>query len=111
MWRKSGGIAVIIKNEVAENVKFLNENTGSDFTLWFTISKTLIGSTKDVRFGVVYIPPINPIIILILVCVKLLKKNVLDTVQTKNLFVLWETFKIMWSNNSLTSDILVSALP
>ncbi len=51
--RASGGVAILVKENIAHRIQILN--TEVDDTLWFTV--TNIGLEKDVLFGLVYIPP------------------------------------------------------
>ena len=55
--RPSGGVAVLVRNEICKYVKILD--TDLDFLLWFTIEKELIGTVQDILCCVVYIPPEN----------------------------------------------------
>lgn len=53
--RASGGVAILVKENIVHRIQILN--TEVDDTLWFTV--TNIGLEKDVLFGLVYIPPQN----------------------------------------------------
>ena len=53
--KKSGGIAVIFKENLRDSIKFLDSD--SEFVLWFTIKKGL--NNCDLLVGCVYIPPEN----------------------------------------------------
>ena len=55
--RNSGGLALLVKNSIAEHVKILHEN--SDFIQWCCIKSTLTGTDEDLYLGNVYIPPEN----------------------------------------------------
>ncbi len=55
--RPSGGVAVLVRNEICKYVKFIE--TDLDFLLYFVIEKALIGTDQDVLCCVVYIPPEN----------------------------------------------------
>ena len=55
--KTSSGIIVIYKKILEKHLKC--HITESQFTLWFTISKTVLSLTSDVLFGCVYMPPDN----------------------------------------------------
>lgn len=53
--RKSGGIAVLVRNEI---FKFFSSiDSDCEYVQWFKMSKCLFNTTEDVMFGAVYIPP------------------------------------------------------
>ena len=54
--RKSGGIAVLVKNSISDFVH-VETQSFSKLILWFTISRTLTTLQEDIHCGVVYIPP------------------------------------------------------
>ena len=56
--RKSGGIALLIKEEIQKYVKVEKQHS-SQLVLWFSISKELLNIDNDVLCGVVYVPPIG----------------------------------------------------
>lgn len=55
--RKSGGIAVLIKNEIYKHFSPLDSEC--EYIQWFKLSKMLCNTNEDVIFGAVYIPPEN----------------------------------------------------
>lgn len=54
--RRSGGIVLLVKNDIAHYVKVDNHKL-SKLILWFTLSHEILNLEKDINFGVVYIPP------------------------------------------------------
>ena len=57
--RKSGGIAVLIKNDILKHFSVVDSECECEYVLWFTLSKAIFGTGADVLFGAVYIPPEN----------------------------------------------------
>ena len=55
--RRSGGIALYVKNSISSYVKVLI--TECDFILWFEMKGIALGIDNDIAFGIVYIPPEN----------------------------------------------------
>ena len=53
--RKSGGIGVFLKSDIAPYVTYIDSD--SDFILWFKLSKQLLKTDQDVVIGAVYVPP------------------------------------------------------
>jgi hypothetical protein len=53
--RSSGGVAIIVKNELCKHIKIIDTN--SEFTLWFKISKNVTG--YELLCCNIYIPPEN----------------------------------------------------
>ena len=53
--RKSGGIGVFLKFDIAPYVTYIDSD--SDFILWFKLSKQLLKTDQDVVIGAVYVPP------------------------------------------------------
>ena len=51
--RKSGGIAVLIKNKIFKY--FSAVESEYEYVLWFTLSKPICDTVDDVLFGAVYI--------------------------------------------------------
>ena len=56
--RKSGGIALLVKEEIQKYVK-VEKSHSSQLTLWFSISREMLLTENDVLCGVVYVPPIG----------------------------------------------------
>lgn len=52
---RSGGISILIKNDLAPYVKVLKNN--SKLVSWFIISSKVTANKEDLFCGVVYIPP------------------------------------------------------
>ena len=55
--RRSGGISVYVKENISKY--FSCTNTESDYVLWFSLDKNFTGTSDDIIFGAVYIPPEN----------------------------------------------------
>ena len=55
--KKSGGILLAYTNEYKKYISELPKQC--NFTLWFKISKQLIGCDGDSIYGITYIPPEN----------------------------------------------------
>lgn len=53
--RKSGGLAVLIKDKFAEFCKHID--TTSDYILWLSLNKSLTNTEENVIIGVIYVPP------------------------------------------------------
>lgn len=53
---RSGGITLIIKNEILPYVK-IDQVRNSKVVLLFTISRQLFHSTEDINCGIIYVPP------------------------------------------------------
>ena len=53
--RKSGGIAVMIRNNIYKHFEYVD--TDCEYVLWFKLDKALFQSEEDVYFGAVYVPP------------------------------------------------------
>ena len=53
--RKSGGIGVFLKSDIAPYVTYIDSD--SDFILWFKLSKQILKTDQDVVIGAVYVPP------------------------------------------------------
>ena len=54
-FRKSGGLAVLIKDRFAEFCKHIG--TTSDYILWLSLNKNLTNTEENVIIGVIYVPP------------------------------------------------------
>ena len=54
-FRKSGGLAVLIKDRFAEFCKHID--TTSDYILWLSLNKSLTNTEENVIIGVIYVPP------------------------------------------------------
>ena len=53
--RDSGGIAVLVKNEILKHVNQLpSTNVNS---MWFKLDKSYCGTTRDIYLSTIYIPP------------------------------------------------------
>lgn len=55
--RKSGGLAVLIKDKFAEFCKHID--TTSDYILWLSLNKSLTNTEENVIIGVIYVPLIQ----------------------------------------------------
>lgn len=53
--RKSGGIAVLIKESIFKCFECID--TECEYVLWFKLDKVLFNTDEDVYFGAIYIPP------------------------------------------------------
>lgn len=54
-FRKSGGLAVLIKDDISELCSHLE--TESDYILWLSIDKKITKTDENVVLGVIYVPP------------------------------------------------------
>ena len=54
-FRKSGGLAILIKDNLKEFCKY--HNTESDYILWISIDKKVTHTDENVILGTIYIPP------------------------------------------------------
>ena len=54
---RSGGIALIVKEELADKIKILESS--SKLILWFKLTISLRNNNDDITCGIVYIPPIR----------------------------------------------------
>jgi hypothetical protein len=57
--RKSGGIAIAVKKKLLKHINIIETDCKSVF--WFTLSKQVTLTDRDVLYGVVYIPPENSV--------------------------------------------------
>lgn len=53
--RKSGGIGVFVKNDIAKHVSIVN--TESEYILWVKIDRNYTKLEDDLLIGIIYIPP------------------------------------------------------
>ena len=53
--RKSGGIGIFVKNELAKNISVIESD--SDYICWFKLDKSCLNIDEDMHFGAVYTPP------------------------------------------------------
>ncbi len=53
--RDSGGIAVLIKNDILKYIQ--RQPSSNENSMWFKLSKSLCGINKDIYIGAIYIPP------------------------------------------------------
>lgn len=53
--RKSGGIAVMIKENILKYFEYIDSEC--EYVLWFKLDKILFNSDEDFYFGCVYVPP------------------------------------------------------
>ena len=59
-YRKSGGLAVFVKDEISEDEisdYCLHYKTESDYVLWMSIHKRIFQTNENVILGTIYIPP------------------------------------------------------
>ena len=54
-FRRSGGLAILIKDDLAEFCKHLK--TESDYILWISIDKHILHTDENIVIGTIYIPP------------------------------------------------------